>query len=116
MHHLKELKTWVKEQRDTGHEFPIYGQVSFHVYTRELTGGGVEFNLRYGSGLEEADVKIEERRPNVFTVAVVQNGGTSIDYTTKREYSMTDEIQLLLEDFPNGRNINDIVDELLGGN
>lgn len=116
MHHFQELKTLVKEHRDAGGEFPSYGHVSFHVYTRKLIDGGVEFNLRYGSGLEEADVKIEERRPNVFTVAVVQNGGTSIDYTTKREYSMTDEIQLLLEDFPNGRNINDIVDELLGGN
>ena len=116
MHHFQELKTWVKEHRDAGHEFPSYGPVSFHVYIRELTGGGVEFNLRYGSSLEEADVKIEERRPNVFTVAVVQDGGTSIDYTTKREYSMTDEIQLLREAFPNGRNIIQIVDELLGGN
>ena len=116
MHRFQDLKAWVKEHRDAGHEFPSYGHVSFHVYTRELTGGGVEFNLRYGSSLEEADVKIEERRPNVFTVAVVQDGGISIDYTTKREYSMTDEIQLLLEDFPNGRNIIQIVDELLGGN
>lgn len=116
MYLFEDLRKWVIERHGLEDEFPSYGQVSFHIYRGKLTGGGVQFNLRYGSFLEEADVKIEERRPNLFTVAVAPNGGLSIDYVNKREYLMTDEIRLLCEAFPNGRNINEIVDELLGGN
>lgn len=116
MYLFEDLMKWVIERQGLEDEFPSCGQVGFHIYRGELTDGGVQFNLRYGGFWGEADMKIEERRPNVFTVAVAPNGGLGIDYTTKREYSMTDEIQLLREDFPNGRNINEIVAELLNSN
>lgn len=109
---IEELLRWLHEQRELGNEFPSIGRVNFHIYMRELTGGGVECNLRYDS-IFEADIKIEERRLGVLTVSVVPNGRLGIDYTARHKFLITDEIQALREAFPNGRNIDLIVDELL---
>ena len=107
------MQRWANEQWKNGKEFPTIGNVCFHVYKNRLTliGGGIQFSMWYKES-QEGDVKIEERRPNVFAVSVVPCGKMSIDYIHRCEFTMQEEIKVLREVFPNGRNTSLIVDEL----
>lgn len=110
---VAELLQWLHQQYDAEREFPTQGRVIFHVFKRKLVGGGVEGNLRLGSIFKEADMKFQEETPGVLTVAVVPCGKSSIDYTKRKSFPGTAKLDELREAFPNGRNINHIVDELL---
>lgn len=113
MNKLESLAKWAKKQRKDTIEWSTCGRLCMHIYKRKLIDGGVELNLRIGTPQDEADVKIEERRPGVFTVAVVSCNGGSIDYTKRKEFALSEPIEALREAFPDGRNIGLIVDELL---
>lgn len=113
MEKANELLEWLHQQLDAKNEFPTYGRVSFHVYSRKLIGGGVECNLWFGSVFSEADMKLQEEKPGALTVAVVPVEKLSIDYSGKKRLPRTAKLEELRQMFPNGRNIDLIVDELL---
>lgn len=110
---VEELLEWLHHQRDTKIEFPNRGRVRFHIYSRKLIGGGVEGNLWFGLTLNEADMKLQEERPGALTVAVVPCKGESINHTMRKSFGPDTPLEALREAFPDGRNIDLIVDELL---
>ena len=73
----------------------------------------MECDLWYGSGIQKADMKFQEEAPGILTVAVVPCGELSIDYTKRKPFPGAAKLDELCKAFPNGRNINHIVDELL---
>lgn len=113
MEKVNELLAWLHQQRDAKIEFPNRGCVSFHVYSRKLIGGGVEGNVWFGSAMKEADIKLQEGKPGVLTVAVAPCKGGSIDHTARKSFGPDTRLEALREAFPDGRNIGLIVDELL---
>lgn len=110
---VAELLQWLHEQRDAGIEFPAHRGVGFHVFSRALVGGGVECNLWYGPGIQEADMKFQEETPGALTVAVVTHGGARIDYTEREPFPGTAKLDELRKTFPHGRNIDKIMAALL---
>lgn len=110
---IEELLEWLHQQRDAKIEFPNRGRVRFHVFSRKLVGGGVEGNLWFGLTFKEADMKFQEEKPGVLTVAVVPRRGGSIDHTTRKSFGPDTPLEALREAFSDGRNVGLIVDELL---
>ncbi len=111
-----EFLEWLHQQREAGTEFPTIGCVGFHIYMCKLVGGGVECNLWHGTGFKEADMKLQEEKPGVLTVAVVPRGEISIDYINRKPFLRTAKLDDVRNAFPNGRNIDRIVDELSAHN
>lgn len=111
---IGDFLNWAHQQYEAGHEFPTRGNVSFHIYMNkvDLNKGGVKGNLWLGRAFAEADMGFLEEKPGFLTVAVVPNGGSSIDWTNAKRFAPDTPLEALLEAFPNGRNVGAIVEAL----
>lgn len=116
---MMEFKTvgdflnWLHQQHEAGHEFSALGQFKAQIYSNKLPGGGVGGNLRFVRAYAEADMGFMEKKPGVLTVAVVFNGELSIDWTNAKRFAPDIPLEILLETFPNGRNIGPIAEALM---
>ena len=110
---VEDLLEWLHQQRDAKNEFSNLGRVSFHIYSRMLIGGGVEGNLWLGPAFKEADGRFQEERPGVLTIAVVPSGEPSYIWIMRKSFGPDTPLEALRDAFPDGRNIDHIVDELL---
>lgn len=113
MNVMQEIKDLVEQTLAQNGTWARCGDVLIQVYENRLTGGGVQFNLKYGTQENEVDIRVMEATPGYFTMAVVPCGGVSIDYSIRKTFDMTDSLEVIRAAFSYGRNINSIVDDLL---
>ena len=109
---VSDFLNWLRQQGEADCEFPTYGNVGTHLYRNRLCDGGLQGNLWLGRSFAWADMGFLEEKPGVLTVAVVPDGGCSIDWTRKTRFTPNTPLEALVEAFPNGRNIGPIVEAL----
>ena len=85
----------------------LYG-ARFQVYEK-----GTAMNISAGTS-SEAVIKFEEIQPNTYSVAVASNERGSISYGRKSKlFSLDDDITSLINVFPEGHFIDEVVAALL---
>ena len=115
METFSELKRFLNSRKENGktlvNEAGLYIQIYEH---KEL-----QCNISSKGFLIDPSLKLEERRPNIFTVAVCPEECMSdpakigIKYSKTKKFYLTDKLVEIKAAFPEGYKINEIVDGLL---
>lgn len=113
MDNMQDLKNLTEKTFIQKNIWVSCGNVLIQVYQNRVLGGGVQFNIRYGTQYDEAELKFEERRLGVFAVGSASRNNHSIDYTKTRDFKMNRPIKDLLEAFCDCPCIDSIVNDLL---
>lgn len=83
------------------------GSSSFQIYEN-----GTELNISV-SNSNGAVIKFEERQPDIFTVAVAYDEDCIIRYADAKRFKLSDKLTSLIDEFPNGYFIDNVVATLL---
>lgn len=107
MRKFSELKKFMNDnlQKEKLY-FKLFG-TRFQVYQN-----GTDMNISAGTSFG-AVIKFEERQQNIFTVAVANNEECIINYGNSKSFSLEDDITSLINAFPDGYFIDEVVAALL---
>jgi hypothetical protein len=107
MRKFSDLKNFMSENLKNEHlEFTLY-DAHFQVYRNHT-----DMNIAIKDSVE-AVIKFEERHPSIFTVAVTFDKKCIINYARSKEFKLDENITSLIESFPDGYLIDDVVAALL---
>lgn len=107
MDKFQDFKKWAEEQKAQKHLMSTIEGLQVQVYGNSP----LQLNITV-RGQQGACLKLEERRPGRFTIAMAPRAGASIDYPSRKEFSAAESLEVLRGAFPN-ENIGRIVDVLL---
>lgn len=97
---MNDLKNLVEQTLAQNDIWARCGEVRIQAYENRLAGGGVQFNIKCGTPQDEPDVGVMEGTPGMFTIAVTEQKGKSIDYTNTEVFTMADPLEALCQAFP----------------